>query len=229
MHRNLPGGIIRDPATGEFMSAQEAQFDDVEVVHANASIHVDGHTASASANEYANLTDFEGVLLMDFDQFLDRHRVGTVVGLSAYMVVHAYHGGSDRSTTAASVEFSSSPAKRVADIAPDSDLEDITDTDQVTGDLDSLEVFVETEDTFDVLTRPLVGASGAAFEDEGASAGGGSATGNLDRTDVALPGTEEFDRRDELFLNGSIATDGGFAASSYIIAGISLALGLSDA
>lgn len=203
----------RDPQTGKFVSTP--QFEDTETVPFTVSLHFDGHTQNVDVNEWARTSTWEGLEILDLDELLDRHRVATLVDIDAALNVAAYQSGGDFNSFIVVTEISASPALQVADVAPEPDLEPVDDQEEVSGDLDDIRAEVVIADTVDLPVRPLVGTSGSPFNDETDTAGGASLTGEVDHVRGPVPGDWDFDRRDELFLNGTVGTDGAFAGSGW--------------
>lgn len=204
----------RDPDTGQFLPSSGFSTEDVETLPFSASFHFDGHTQNQDATEWARVSSWEGVEIVDMDTLLDRHRVAELVHIDAGLVVYGYHYGNDASSFMASVEISASPAVQGAHIAPNSDLEGVVDQEQIVGDLDDIEAHVEATDTVDLPVRPLAAASSSPLKDGTNGPGGGGAQGE-DSAVGPTPGPWEFDRRDELYVNGQVAQDGGFAGSGW--------------
>lgn len=225
-HDNLPSGVIQGP-DGKFESIDQETFVDYEVVPLSVTLNGDGHTSSVSSFDWSNHTEFQGLEVLDMSDLLDRHRVAHLIEVDAGLVAYSYQNATDPSLSIVAAELSASPALSAATISPEGDREAIDDTESINGDLDTVEGEVVNPDTLDVPIRPLVAFASMTYEDATDGAGGG-AGGPVDRATGPVPGTWQFDRRDELYVNGTIAQAGGFAATVEGQLYATLAFGIED-
>lgn len=200
----------RDPSTGKFVSTPA--FEDTETVPFEVSLMFRGNTSGGSITDWKDITEFEGVEIVDLDQLLDRHRIATLVHIDAALHVNAFHFATAINEAAVSVEISASPSRQAAYFADTADYEDIADFNVIDGDMDELEVYVEQNDTVDLPMRPLTAGTSAPFADDTDQHGGGGQDG-IDRAQGPTPGDWDFDRRDELYVNGVVGSSSGFAGS----------------
>lgn len=224
--------VVRDPDTGQFRKASEVQYDDYEVVAFTIEVHADGHIGDSLSLEYGNRGEFEGLEVLDFDSILDRHRLATLIHVDLRGVLQFTQDGIVPAYALASVELSGSPSIRAsgAVAVPDADRTAIED---VTGNFSDVTALVELDDTLDLPLRPLLMAANNGFEDTDATNGtgiGGAGAAGVDQAYGPLPGTWQFDRRDELYLNGVLAHQNSQAGDEFTVevAGIA-AFGVSEA
>lgn len=190
----------RDPQTGQFVSGDTGQWEDIEVVSFQAGIGIEAaDLAGDTGFNSDDGTTFEGGLLIDYDDVVDRNE--TLVLLRASHTLAAYINATQTADgiTVCAAEVSASPSLSAAgDVrTATSDPEGIDDP-GVVGALDS-------DDTIDLVGRPLRSVAGGPFSD-GASGVGGAGGSAIDHETIVHPPRlmAEFHPRDELFLNGEI-------------------------
>lgn len=200
MNRPIPGSPTttkvpaRDPETGQFVSGDGATFDDIEVASFQATVGVQaadlgGGTAFPSGSN----DEFEGLLLIDYDEIVDRNE--SLQLLYAEHSISVYPNSTETADGQARgyAEVSASPALTMSgEIQTGDDIE----TANVVGE-------AEFDDTIDLVGRPLQAVGTGPFSDGSTGVGGGGSAGE-DAVEIEhLP--EEagrFHPRDELFLNG---------------------------
>lgn len=199
-HQN---GVIRDPETGQFRRVDGVDFVDFEVVPFNVSIHGDGHTAGTTVDDYKNTTRIEGIELLDLSDILDRHRVGHLVHIAAGLRCSPLNNTADQAWGGYMMEISGSPALQAAIIAAEVDRDDVGDVETVVGDMEDITRAVFQEDTLDIPLRPLM-AQWASLQADETNGVGAGVSYQGDEAEGPVPGAWDFDRRDELYVNGSL-------------------------
>lgn len=152
--------------------------------------------------------EYEGESVIDFEDRLDRAEAAMLLyaetRLSA-VLIDTEGSGQGEATIAG--EVSAAPNLRAA-VAPAGSTELENDPDLVGGDITDVDINFTDSDTADIVHRPVrVGAIAAHADDTN-----GNAANAIPGEDVAAgPDIAEdwiLDDRDELFLNGSVATNG---------------------
>lgn len=187
----------RDPSTGKFVSGQS--IDDVEYVSFYQVLSLGANDLGGATDEfYAEEVNFEGVELYDMDKVIDRHEVGELIHAQHRLAIQPTGTQTADSAAYASVEISSSPARKLPVRLGPTALNDIPDTDGITG----LAGHTETDESLDLLGRVLSAMSQGPFTDGTTGTGGGGAAGH-DEVDFD-PIDWSMDRRDEVYINGTI-------------------------
>lgn len=183
----------RDPQTGQYVSGSISG--EVETVTWTTAISIpasqlDGLTDSFYGEEQR----FEGVLLYDLDQVVNRHEVGELVTASHRAVLQPTGTQTADSAAFLHAEISASPGKSQFEgtLAPFAD---------ASGDFNG-DVLVDWDDSADLVGRPLSVMAQGPFTDGTAGLGGAGSPG--EDTVEASPLGFDMDRRDELYLNGRI-------------------------
>lgn len=189
----------RDPVTGQYVSGDASQYSDYEFITFQETLRVpasdlDGQTTGNLGDE----AEFEGHLVYDMSDFLDRHEVGRLLKAAHRMVVGITSTQTADGTVRGAVELSSSPSIKVTKRSEGGGGEQIADVD---GNMNVWQGSRQS-DTFDLVGRPLDAIGYGPFSD-GASGVGGAGTSGEDETDVR-PIDWEMDTRDDMFLNGVI-------------------------
>lgn len=157
-----------------------------------------GNTTGTGAPDlFADEAEWEGVELLDIDRIVDRHEVAHLIWTEVAAVLYAAGSGDTQSVIRAGVEVSASPGLQVVREADATDvIDDQTGSASVSDELVS-------SDTADLLVPPMVLGTHYSFDDSTNGTGGGP---HFDRADVEgpLPGSFDFDRRDEVLLNGFV-------------------------
>jgi hypothetical protein len=136
--------------------------------------------------------------LLDYDEFVDRNEELRLLEASHRMTVYANSTETEDGTVRAYTEIAAQPsfvmqnALGLTTDSPDGD---------AAGDVVGRSV---SQDSIDLLGRPLVGMAGAPFSDTGTGVGGAGTEGDDSWQSSTFPA--EFGRfhpRDEMFLNAS--------------------------
>lgn len=183
----------RDPETGQFVSG--AQFNDYEVATFDARIGIEAANNGGGTGFTGEFTGFEGVELLDYDELVDRNEVLHLLEAHHVVAVYANSTETEDGTVRFLGEVSASPARQsVGNLASN-----VQDGDVVGG--------ISTDDSIDILGRPLTAVGHAPFSDSASGVGGGGSAGE-DRVEVVHPPgpVARFHPRDELFLNGVFNT-----------------------
>lgn len=189
--------VHRDPDTGQFVSGSSS-FHDVEVINFAFQFSVAAAQNTGATDQfYGDDTDFEGVLLYDLDDIVDRHAVARVLEAQHALSVQPTGTQTADSATRAIVEISSSPSSSVSFSAPASEMGAVGDQSGLT-----VEFLDRVDDSLDVLGRPLEAMAQGPFTDGTNGLGGGGGPGH-DSLETE-PHDFILDRRDEMFLNGAV-------------------------
>lgn len=190
----------RDPDTGQFLAHDDA-YDDVEVVTWYQSVVVTAGDLDANASlNYPEPADptFSGVELVDYDEVVDRNETLHLLRAQHRLSVYANSTATEDGSIRGAVEISTSPALQSVfdlDATERMPISDRTDVRRFNG--------VSTEDSIDLIGRPLEGQATAPFSDDSTGTSGGGSSGE---DSYSLDGfTDPVARmhpRDELFLNG---------------------------
>jgi len=191
----------RDPVTGEFVAASEMDFDDIEIASFQESLAVLAADIDGNANQDHPTPDnptFSGVELIDYDEIVDRNEELHLLRAQHLMHVYVNATGANDGTARAAVEVSTSPSRQVAfgqdtfDPIGDSDVQRCLEA-------------PGTEDSIDIVGRPLFGVAHAPFNEVGSGVSGGGSSGEDEYTLDGFPQpVGRFHPRDELFVNGAL-------------------------
>lgn len=186
----------RDPETGKFVAGEA--FDDIEVATFQADIGVaaadlTGGTGFAGGQ----VLQFESVDVVDYDDLVDRNESLRLLSASHALTVSVNSTETADGTVRGYVEVSTSPSEQVSEAIVNSALD---------GDVSAgLVGSPDSDDSIDVIGRPLLAVGHAPFSDSATGVGGAGSAGH-DQVDVEnVP--EEIGRlhpRDDLFVNGAI-------------------------
>lgn len=182
---------------GKFRSIDEMaeMFDDLEYLHYEELINsADNTTDATSQSLYGEATEFEGVEILDFDRIVDRHEVAHLLWTSLSFDAEIIGEDDGPANLRAALEVSADPALQVV-----TEL----DTTNAFDDQEGVTVVSEqsTDDTADLVVPPVELRASAYFTDETNNTGGGGDNAT-DDVQGPVPGSWDFDRRDELYLNG---------------------------
>lgn len=185
--------VHRDPETGQFVdSSSMEQYDDIEVVSFEASIGLEASNSSGGTSfGGGDKPVFQGVELIDYDEIVDRNEELRL--LEAQHKIHVY---------ANSTETADGTVQVVAEVKADPSLSSQPDIQGsgVTGDLVGDAV---SDDSIDIIGRPLSATGHAPFSDSSTGVGGGGSAGEDEYTSTVFPAEMgRFHPRDELFFNG---------------------------
>lgn len=183
----------RDPKTGKFVAGDE--YDDVEVVSFSGSVGVQAADLNGGTGFSGETNSFDGVKLVDYDDLVDRNEELQLVQGSHLVTVYQNSTSTADGTVAAGVGISASPTRKSVEAATAS-------ADSHEG---SIVARFYTDDSIDLIGRPMEAVSYAPFSDGATGVGG---AGGIGRDEVEIhdqPGElGRFHPRDELFFNGRI-------------------------
>lgn len=228
MPHNLPPGVSRGN-DGKFVSAGdlESRYDDLEYLTTSAYVEIAQADWSASTNNsnFDNRSDFEGVLLLDVDRIVDRHEVAHLEWLDARLMAVSPEELDTNANFYGTTEISASPSRQAVRL-PEGNTDSVSfEQDSINGDITGIEIGVTDTDSADLPVRPLSVTGNAGVYDVTNGVGSGHHT-TTDETFGPVPGTWDFDRRDEVYMNGIVAANGegapqfGFLMTADMIFGI---------
>lgn len=184
----------RDPKTGRFLPSGETGWDDIEV--ATFQGHVGVQAADLTGGTGFNGGDqerFEGLQLLDYDDFVDRNEELILLSAEHHLNVYANSTETADGTVRLTVTVSASPS--VSTGLATSITTDAVDNNVVGG--------ADADDSIDHIGRLLIATGHAPFSDGATGVGGaGSAGEDTYRSTVFPAEFGRFHPRDELFLNG---------------------------
>lgn len=192
--------VHRDPETGQFTGGDH-DYDDIEVASFAATLGVEAANLNGNTQFGGQGEEFEAMELIDYDEIVDRNEELHLLSAQHRMAVYANSTETADGTVAAGVEISADPAftdftKRIIGVTTTS----VAGNGNVVGES-------ETEDTIDLVGRPLVAMGGAPFSDSATGVGGAGSAGEDQYEATVFPAEMgRFHPRDELFLNGRITT-----------------------
>lgn len=200
----------RDPVTGQFVSGSGRpgeQYDEVETVHFNEEVIVAAaDLPGTTAGGLADASQFEGILIYDADQIVDRHEVLEFIGGRHHLTCMITSTQTADGSLRATAEVSSSPEIRGSELwVNPSGADPINDQNvsNLTGDEAQHNQLILSE-TVDLLGPALQATAHGPVTD---GTNGVGASGSIESDQVVLgpvPGGYMLDRRDELFFNGVI-------------------------
>lgn len=203
----------RDPDTGQFVPSESEQFDDIEVVSFSANIGITADDLSGGTGfGGGDSADFEGVQVIDYDEVVDRNEELHLLEASHRLTVYANSTETADGNVAGAVEISASPSRSqvvVRAVSP-TQTEELEPGDAVGGS--------ESDDSIDIVGRPLSTVGHAPFSDGASGTGGGGSSGRDSYDGDTFPAEYgRFHPRDELFVNGELVAwnvdDAGVHAS----------------
>lgn len=224
-HNALPPGVVQGP-DGKFQSASEvaARFEDLEYLTGETVITV--NSADSTVDDHS-AASYEGVTLLDVDDITDRHEVAHLLLANLRLVLQSEGSTSTgRQEVHVAVEVSASPS-RSATIEMTGDETSIGDQTELQAGISDVQFKQEDTDDADLIARPLRAYKGYAFEDE-TNGPGGPGSSDMDTAVGPPPGTWDFDRRDELFLNGIFQMHGDASANAHAMLGYQLVFGVTE-
>lgn len=212
MPHSLPPGVTRG-SDGKFVSTGEAaRFDAVEYQTFTTTIEVatGDYTSSGAAEDFGVTSNFEGVEVVDVDTLVDRHEIAHLLSVNTAISGYAHGSGiSGVSAHRIGVELSASPSRAAIGFALGSDV--IEDQESNQGDLTGIETALTVTDDADLVHRPIEVYMAATVEDDVDGTGMGGYVAN-DEAWGPGAGSWDFDRRDELYMNGVVEANGDSAA-----------------
>lgn len=190
--------VHRDPETGKFVS-DSGTYEDIEAVSFSANLGIEAANLNGAAGFIGGQTHpFEGVELVDYDEVVDRNERLELLAASHSLFVMANSTETADGTVTAALEVSADPALTDATKFAARGSVDATDPSgqPVVGRS-------ATDDSIDIIGKPLAATGHAPFSD-GATGVGGAGSAGEDRYEAdEFPGPmAEFHPRDELFANG---------------------------
>lgn len=191
--------VYRDPETGQYR-ADNGHFDDIEVASFQASVGVEASSLSGGTGFTGEDSgEIQGLELIDYDDIVDRdeqlHLLRASHRLSAYANSTETEDGAIRAYAeiAAQPSFVLPNASSLVTTVPDGDTEN-----GLVGRSDS-------DDSIDMLGRPLVAMAGAPFSDTSTGIGGAGTQGDDKYDSDTFPSEHgRFHPRDETFANVSL-------------------------
>jgi hypothetical protein len=191
----------RDPQTGEFVSQEH--YDDIEVVTWGVSVGVEASNLGGSTGFGGEAPqEFEGAQVIDYDEIVDRNEMLRLVEAQHVISVYVNSTETADGIVAASVEMSADPSLSPAtqEITTPGTAQSVGDDDVVTAGNAP-----ETDDSIDLIGRPLTAVGTGPFSDSGTGVGGGGAAGHDEYVSTVWPAEfGVFHPRDECFVNGRI-------------------------
>lgn len=184
----------RDPATGKFVS-DDMEFNDIEVVSFNGTFgieasNLDGTTAFTGGDAGA----IEGEPLIDYDDVVDRNEELVLLSAQHRLSTWANSTATSDGTVRTYAEVSASPVNTLQAPVVDTALEGNSLGGTVGG--------AESDDTIDLIMRPLVATAHSPFSDSAGGVGGAGSAGEDNVEGNMFP--QEYGRfhpRDELYAN----------------------------
>jgi len=188
----------RDPQTGQFV--EQSSFDDIEVATFSANVGVEAADLTGTTGfNGGDRNSFEQVEVVDYDDIVDRNE--ELVLLSARHRLSSYLNSTETAdgTVSVAAEISASPSLTdVTNRAANPSSGNAFGPDNVMGRR-------ESDDSIDVLGRPMVAVAHGPYTDGASGTGGGGSAGeDLVQLDGAPAEFGRFHPRDELFVNGRI-------------------------
>jgi len=192
----------RDPQTGKFVAgSSDSDIDRMEQLHASSTLSVAAADLDGGVGQaFGEQDTFEGVLLYDFEQALDRDEVGVIQWQAQHITVYGTSTSTADGTVRGSVEFSLSPdlSRGVQAVQATQPVDDQT------GNSFTIDRSPEVRTvTGDVLGRHLTAVGFSPFSD-GTSGVGGSGGAGTDAWEGPILVDPVVDDRDALFANGAI-------------------------
>jgi len=211
----------RDPDTGQFLPHSSTRYDDVEVATWSATFGLEasnhsGNTGFNGGDRY----DVEGIEVIDYDEFVDRDEDLRLLSAQHRMFVCSNSTQTADGTVVAAVEVSSSPAISGPTQNLGKTIGAAVDTDTGGGASGEALGRSRTEDTIDIIGRPLGSMAGSPFSDGSSGAGGGGSAGEDSYQSEMFPAESgRFHPRDELFVNGQVTAWNIDDAGSHVAVG----------
>lgn len=189
--------VHRDPDTGKFVAGNSDQFADVEVVSFTASF---GQTASnlGGATGFGGESDnTDGLLLIDYDEVVDRNEELHLLTAQHRLSVFGNSTSTEDGTIRVVAEVSASPTVSVSQ----------TIGSAAADDNNAIAVGNDSDDTIDLIGRPMIATGFSPFSDTATGIGGAGGQGE-DEVNIDGPPGEmaRFHPRDELFANARLTT-----------------------
>lgn len=189
--------------TGQFLpkGTTPESFEDVEVVTFQGNAGVEAANLAGDVGFNGELAQFEGEALIDYDDVVDRNESLLLLRADHHLYVFQNSTATEDGVTEAVVGISAAPSRTAVELANH-------DTSAIAGATGGAVGGARTQDTIDLIGRPLAAAAHSPFVDTVNQLGGSGAEG---RDDVTIEGpipevVGRFHPRDELFFNGQIRT-----------------------
>lgn len=204
---------------GKFRSADEhaAEFEDLEYVSFYKYYTNTNGDDTANQPLFAQEGTWDGDRLIDFEDIVDRHEVARLV--HADVAAAAYGFGADATPGGLArwlIEISASPTSQVIEELTSVSINNVEGDTGGDATIQASEDFLD--DTADLPVPPLsVMSSQAGVDDTNGNANGADFM-RVQQTGPT-PGTWDFDRRDELFVNGLVEMNGVSNAVSLDLTG----------
>lgn len=197
-HSKLPDGVGIGP-DGQFVSIDDHDmFDDVEVVTFSVEMGVEASNLNGVTSFSGEANTVEGTVLVDYDDVVDRNE--SLFLLDAHHRLSTWINSTETAdgTVRTYVEVSASPVFELGEMR-------FLSTDVLEGDQRG-DIVGEagSDDSIDLIGRPMAATAHAPFSDGSSGAGGGGSAGEDDYVSSIFPAESgRFHPRDELFLNAS--------------------------
>lgn len=211
--------MARNPVTGQFMADDLVdRYDDLEYWHFNKQIVMDDADLSSGGNtvDFQHDAGFEGEEIVDIDDLVDRQGTAVLeiatIGTLVYRP-NAAHPDADQLRAAA--ELSASPNREMA--VPKKPASDYNQVGDDSGTGVTPEEFQADSDTADLITMPALTYQETTYDDETNGSGGSGTSVTPSYVHGPLPGNWEFDRRDEIYLNGIFQHNGNNSSDDFVM------------
>lgn len=179
----------RDPETGQFLP--ERDFNDIEVASFNSRVAVAAADLNGTTGTGGESDAFEGLELIDYDDLVDRNESLYLLRAEHRLTAYANSTETADGTVRAQVEISASPSRNL----PQGVATGAISSPVIGGN--------KTDDTIDLIGRPMTAVGHAPFSDGATGVGGGGSAGEDSLVIENIPPEMgSFHPRDELFLNG---------------------------
>lgn len=191
--------VHRDPETGQFVSGDgQHRYEGIEVATFHADFGIQAADLSGATGFAGGEGDqIEGIRILDFGDFCDRNERLKLLHAEHSLTAYINSTQTADGTVRVAAEISASPSASggIHTIG--------------TGDVDSSQDLAvggaTTDDTIDVLGKPLIATGHGPFSDGASGVGGGGSAGE-DDAHLHYPESPvcDFFPRDELFVNANL-------------------------
>lgn len=222
----------RDPETGQFLSAGESQYEDVEIWTFQKSIRQKTGDIQSGNLPSDIQSEFGGLELFDISDALDNlDEVGIVLDVSwqAGIRIVEQLGNNDDGYIRAALELSFDSDPQAVAITPVNSQYDLIDDQSNLTATDGLSATDEdpVTDNRDLLTRPLQ-VFGDARADDDTNGGETSTSRQHDSARGPPPGDWRVDVRDDVYLNGAVEHEADTALQWTVMAVGQVAIGVRE-
>lgn len=188
---------VRDPVTGQFRSAVQENYDDIEVASWLTHLGVQAADLTGTTGFGGQTDEWENHQVVDLDDILDRDEAADLIAAYHRVVVFQNSTATADGTVQAHVEVATSGNRLLGPA--------MGNTDAVGGAGDVVGT-TTSQDTIDLIGRALTATGHAPFSDGATGVGGGGSAGE-DQVALSFPPGRlgQFHPRDEVVLNGRFA------------------------